>query len=478
MEVEMEIRLNNIGIVRDSTIKLDGLTVITGDNNSGKTTVGKALYSLLDGVIDIRLKNQRDRIAFIKKTLRRTRESMEIYRFLSPITRKREFKDYPILAEFLSTSFYRINLEGLDYEQFSKDLYKDLKKIQANDFFSEVLSKSRYIDSDELENAKELSRVQIAEAIIRLDKLFIELNKDETLFNYTRDCIDQTLQVEFSNQIQPIRKKVDDSHIQIYNENISYFDISIKENRIEKKENKYFSINPFENVFFIDDPFVLDGSIPNNTNMEYVEDYDSFIDDSRFASHNIKLRNYLKKIEQISFIEKTVIEEKYTSITEKINAILPGGFEFSEKGDFYIDKGKKLRVSNLATGSKMISILKILLKKGSLNDKTMLILDEPEAHLHPSWQNLFAEMIAILVKELKVTVLLTTHSSNFMLALDAYMRKYELYDVSHFYQTKKTKSGFVDYVCVDDNMDAIYQDFLKYFSEMKYLRSEYCKNEN
>ncbi len=87
-------------------------------------------------------------------------------------------------------------------------------------------------------------------------------------------------------------------------------------------------------------------------------------------------------------------------------------------------------------------------------------------------------MIAILVRELKVTVLLTTHSSNFMLALDAYMRKYELYDVSHFYQTKKTKTGFVDYACVDDDMDAIYQDFLKYFSEMKYLRSEYCKNDN
>lgn len=42
----MQIRLKNIGIVKDSTIVLDGLTVITGKNNSGKTTVGKTLYSL------------------------------------------------------------------------------------------------------------------------------------------------------------------------------------------------------------------------------------------------------------------------------------------------------------------------------------------------------------------------------------------------------------------------------------------------
>lgn len=478
MEVEMEIRLNNIGIVRDSTIKLDGLTVITGDNNSGKTTVGKALYSLLDAVTDIRLKNQRDRITFIKRILRRTRDSIDILRFISPAIRRKVFQDYPAMEAFLFMRFYGNDYDGMDYENFTKDLYKDLKKIKTNDFFAEIFSKSRYVDSDELESIKELSRLQIDDAISRFDKLFAELNKDETLFNYTRDCIDQTLQVEFSNQIQPIRKKVDESHIQIYNENISYFDIGIKENRIEKNENKYFSSNPFENVFFIDDPFVLDGTISDNRNMEYVEDYDSFIDDSRFNSHNKKLRAYLNRIDNISFLEKTAIEERYTSIIEKINAILPGSFVFSEKGDFYIDKGKKLRVSNLATGSKMISILKILLGKGALNDKTMLILDEPEAHLHPSWQNLFAEMIAILVKELKVTVLLTTHSSNFMLALDAFMRKYELYEVSHFYQTKKTKSGFVDYECVDDNMDVIYQDFLKYFSEMKYLRSEYCKNDN
>lgn len=474
----MEIRLNNIGIVRDSTIKLDGLTVITGDNNSGKTTVGKALYSLLDAVTDIRLKNQRDRVAYIRKTLRRTRDSMEFLRFISPAERRKAFQDYPIMENFFFLRFYNNIYDEIDYEKLSKDLYKELKKLKSNDFFSEVLSKSRYIESDEMETLKELSRVQITEALTRLDKLFDELNKDETLFNYTRDCIDQTLQVEFSNQIQPIRKKVEESYIQIYNKNISYFDICIKENRIEKNENKYFSSNPFDNVFFIDDPFVLDGTIPNNNNMEYVEDFDSFIDDSRFYSHNQKLRTYLKKMETISFFEKNSIEEKYKSITEKINTILPGGFVFSEKGDFYIDKGKKLKVSNLATGSKMISILKILLGKGALNNKTMLILDEPEAHLHPSWQNLLAEMIAILVKELNVSVLLTTHSSNFMLALDAYMRKYELYDVSHFYQTKKTRSGFVDYECVDNDMDMIYQDFLKYFSEMKYLRNEYCKNDN
>lgn len=52
----MEISLQNIGIVKNSQLTLNGLTVITGKNNSGKSTVGKALYSILDSVCNIQQK--------------------------------------------------------------------------------------------------------------------------------------------------------------------------------------------------------------------------------------------------------------------------------------------------------------------------------------------------------------------------------------------------------------------------------------
>ena len=52
----MKVRLKNIGIISDSTIEIKGLTVITGHNNSGKTTVGKVVYSLVDAVSDIEKK--------------------------------------------------------------------------------------------------------------------------------------------------------------------------------------------------------------------------------------------------------------------------------------------------------------------------------------------------------------------------------------------------------------------------------------
>ena len=57
----MQIKLDNIGIVKDSAIQLNGLTVITGKNNSGKTTVGKSLYAILDAVENIQIKARRDK---------------------------------------------------------------------------------------------------------------------------------------------------------------------------------------------------------------------------------------------------------------------------------------------------------------------------------------------------------------------------------------------------------------------------------
>ncbi|HIC78966.1 MAG TPA: ABC transporter ATP-binding protein, partial [Sulfurovum sp.] len=43
----MELQLKNIGMIKEANVKLDGLTVIAGENDTGKSTVGKALYSIL-----------------------------------------------------------------------------------------------------------------------------------------------------------------------------------------------------------------------------------------------------------------------------------------------------------------------------------------------------------------------------------------------------------------------------------------------
>ena len=87
----------------------------------------------------------------------------------------------------------------------------------------------------------------------------------------------------------------------------------------------------------------------------------------------------------------------------------------SGKGFTYQLEGsrKRLSIVNLSTGLKTFSIIKTLLLNGALETNGTLILDEPEIHLHPTWQLVYAEIIVLLQKEFDLSVVITTHSNFF-----------------------------------------------------------------
>ena len=42
----MKLRIKNFAKIEDADINIDGITVIAGENNTGKSTVGKIFFSL------------------------------------------------------------------------------------------------------------------------------------------------------------------------------------------------------------------------------------------------------------------------------------------------------------------------------------------------------------------------------------------------------------------------------------------------
>lgn len=485
----MQIRLKNIGIVKDSVISVNGLTVITGKNNSGKTTVGKALYSLLDAVSNIQAKARNDRASYISKSLDDIMEIMDGFRFFRyaadhdrRLTEEgNPLSQYPTLFTFILRN-YKLDLSLPELEDFAHKLYDELLSLDievlAEDTIMQNFLRRYVVRGSEVKGITDLISKQREKALSALSELFSTISKDPQLIDYTRESISQTLRVEFANQIQPVSVNVDSSTIELYNDDSLCFNITIRDNRVVNDGTPVFVSSPYKKVYLIDNPFVLDNS-PTFRRMvrRYTgPDNDSVLDLGRILTHEEKLRYTLRRKIQPTVLEQTVINASIEKIKQDIDAILPGTFEFSSEGEFYIQSGSKLRISNLATGSKMFSIMKILLEQGELGGSTMLILDEPEAHLHPAWQNLFAEVIVLLVRELGVNILLTTHSSNFVLALDAYMRKYSIEEKTNFYQTDFLEGGLIEYICANDNIGAIYQDFLEYLSEVKMLRNECIRN--
>lgn len=476
----MQIRLRNIGIIRDSTITLDGLTVITGKNNSGKTTVGKTLYALLEGTSFLRSRARADRNSYIRKQLN-TIEDILSERFFYPFSAdtKNLFAKQPILQGLISGDSRWLDLDRDELEQYAHSLAQELKDIASSpDQFSFDFQVDQHnLSTGALEKVtlsmKEPFMERVKDSLNLLEKLFADLQKDPDLVDYARESVNQTLRVEFSSQIQPVKTPDVTSEVTLSDNDASspYFHFSIVNNTIVNDGHPIFFSSPCKRVYMIDDPFILDTAPGRTIYREGASK--AFLDLSRIQPHNFKLRQRLRSASPVSVFEQTLLNESLQFIKAQIDQILPGTFEFSSSGDYYVQDGAKIRTVNLATGSKMFSILKILLEKGRLDKDTMLILDEPEAHLHPKWQNAFAEVIALLVKRLDVNILLTTHSPNFMLALDAYMRKYELNSRTNFYQTDPGEDGFVSYRCVNDDLGVIYDDFLQYLSQVKLLRDQY-----
>jgi len=484
----MEVKLKNIGIVKDSTISVKGLTVITGKNNSGKTTVGKALYSLLDAVSDIDAKARRDRAQYILKSLDEVKGSLDMLRFLGSLPDKDDepeythpLSKYPMLKLLLSMDgAYDIAMneaENFSYKLRAELLILDAEELSHNEYIKILVRRFIRRNDGKMDVASVISD-QRDKAVELLDELFIKLGKDLHLINYARESINQTLRNEFSNQIQPVSVDVDISQIEVFDENKQCFSVLVNNNKVVNDGTPVYLNTPYKKVYFIDNPFLWDdpGMIRRFLRNSLDSNADSLLNPGNIMSHCNKLRFTIRRKQQPTVLEQTVLDEDLENIKAKINAILPGTFEFSSDGDYYVYNGAKLKLTNLATGSKMFSVIKLLLEKGEIDNSTMLILDEPEAHLHPEWQNKFAEIIVLLVKELKVNILLTTHSSNFVLALDAYMRKYEIEDVTNFYQTDPLECGMVEYKCVNDNINTIYQDFLEYMSQVKMLRNNCIRN--
>lgn len=471
----MQIKLDNIGVIKDSTLALNGLTVITGKNNSGKTTVGKTLYSMLESVSNLKRKAQTDRDAYIQKQLEMVEDALtEKVIYWESDDTKEALSDYPAV--------YALLFDGIEewedsLEACAKKLYAELQNIDGG-LLKPFEHRRSYRN---LSYAKVPFDARRGAALTVLEQLFSALEKDKGLIDYARESLNQTLRIEFGGQIQPVRTPGVTSSVELSEEGVDgpvYFHFSVHNDSVVNNGTPVFFEAPFRRVYMIDDPFILDNPVGRTAPRGTVRgERDTILNPTRIQPHGYRLRQVLRNPSTVNVFEQTLLDSSLKSIRERIDNVVPGTFEFSSEGDYSIQNGTKIRISNLATGSKVFSIIKLLLEKGMLDSDTMLILDEPEAHLHPQWQNVFAEVITPLVKELGVNVLLTTHSPNFMLALDAYMRKHGINQRTNFYQTDTTQDGFVRYRCVNENIALIYDDFLQYLSMVKVLRNRYLYGE-
>ena len=197
----------------------------------------------------------------------------------------------------------------------------------------------------------------------------------------------------------------------------------------------------------------------NYSNTMFDKNYDSLLRGSRRPISPFHIKDLITKLETIQYPED-ILSITDNDLANKISNLINGNMLFDKKKkDFIFNKKQDIKIKSLntATGIKSFGIIQLLLYSDILNDRNLLIIDEPEIHLHPEWQVEYAKFIIELVKN-DITVLITSHSPYMIQALRFFSEKEEITEKTSYYLTEQEESDYGAIISdVSDELDRIFE---------------------
>lgn len=407
----MRLRVKNVGILSDSELEIKGITVVAGENNTGKSTFGKALYSVFSAL------NHLDRRV---EQVRRTGA-----------------------ASVALSTFSSVN--NLSSEEW---LHSVTGKLRRNKLTAGLIQEvADSCPEDLLEGREEF--VKRATDILTMDD---EIVKERLILN--------SFTGEFGSQVQNQLHRDEDSlvNLVIKDKPIS---VVIRNEAIE-------STSGIRNLDHV--PVYLDELSLHLTSDKY-RYVSRWIFDSQ---HNVNLYDLIGKglINDDNDGDSTVIQDILNDqmlkpVQDRLMEICHGSLRSVGKGIIkFVDDnmpGVSLDLKNVSAGLKTFLILQELIRNGSIGENGTVILDEPEIHLHPQWQVVLAEMIVLLQKAMGLHVLITSHSPYFISAIDVFAKKHDVIKNNRYYFSSRegnsvTVKNVTDEICVIyDSLAAPYQ---------------------
>lgn len=404
--------MKNIGKVAEADVEINGIAVVAGENGTGKSTVGKALYAAFNSMSNSQNKIDKMRRNSVERTLRKAYTGGP----LGPMSRHKRS------AGRISDFTDRV---------FSGECTRDELIDEIKEYYGKEIS--REIESDFTNGV-----AGVADQIIEI----MDISDDEVF----RAIATNRFQSEFNGQINSVfDDEIGSVGLQIKGSSTVF---SIAGDEVTEVHNR--RILRFR-AHYLDDPFLID-SLGGA--------YGSAFRPRTLLGHQEELRQDLIRAtvryddNESSPLDEIAMERHLKVLMDKVVSLCPGHFEKSGNHDrlIYLEKGfvRGLEPGNLSAGLKTFAIMKVLLKSGALDAGGTIILDEPEIHLHPAWQLAFAEIIVLLQKELGMHVLMSTHSPYFLNAIEVYSKKYGIDGLCSYYLAETCADGrsrFSDITC-------------------------------
>lgn len=430
----VRVKTEKFRAIGSANIIIDGITVVAGENGCGKSTLSKLLYYTYKAIsnYDLLVKNN------LFSSLQNILNFVEIFQQELVFS----LKDRSIKNEF------RREIYELRKSLYSSNFLED----EINSWIT-LIDKIEYLYSNYSDNNLNLFNEKTTNnnnrrLLQRLERILKEILDEDYQNNDIRESfskIKEALQDKFkeaagkiSNRpnslfVEELKRVFMDSKLPKKYEVYEYEDLIASLN----KSNLSISFS-IQNAIYIDTPIMIS-----------VEDHNEYWDDL----NNLLLDDTINHNNEISDIISSQIIKGDVENEDGI-------YIATDELKFKRQDGKTFNLLDVATGIKSFSILQLLLKNGKFDDKTLLIIDEPESNLHPQWIIEYARIIVLLNKKLGVKFFLASHNPDMVSAIRYLSEKEEVLDSVNFYLAEKVEGSFeYNYTFLGKNIDPIFESF-------------------
>jgi predicted ATPase len=416
----------NFRAINNADIIINGITVVAGENGCGKSTLSKLLYFLYKTISN-----------YDELVKKRLFESMtDVNRFFDIIQQdirvnsKDRYQRDELRKEFNDLRRGMLHSDDFFFEEESEKWVKFLLKIET-----------LYIES--LQNNSEKLNLNTTRFSYMIKDILKKDNLNNDIadsFAKIRDFIDD----KFKEAIGKVKSRPTTLFIDelksVFSDDVlpKKFEVREFDDLIVSLERNHLSI-PYSirNAIYIDTPMML--SVEDSHNSHW-DDLNQLL---------LEGGNSSNKFTQL--ISKEVIQGDIIADDDIYSA---------DEFKFKREDGSIFNLIDVATGIKAFSILQMLLKNNKLDDKTLLIIDEPESNLHPQWIIEYARIIVLLNKELGIKFFIATHNPDMVSAIRYISEKENNLTDVNFYLAEKVENKFkYNFRFLEKEIDPIFESF-------------------
>ena len=405
MQSNIKVVTENFRAIGHAAIQISGITVVAGENSSGKSTISKLLYYLFN-----------------------TTSNYEV-----------------LVKEELMQNF-------LDLFYFFNITYRTYINDDGN-INRKIIDKIKDLRSEETYKNLSLKEIELY-LITFIEELYAKLDIQNSRYNsYVNDILENQQEKGIEGLKYFVKEKIKQAENKIQKRPTSLF-IEKLLDLFEEKLPEIFEVSEDDEVIVslkkenLSLPFMVNKAIYIDTPMSIsVSNFDHWDELNKLLKEQGEVKSYQR--EMLSLISDNIHGEAEYNIDWPYS-------DFS----FTRSDGKSFDLNEVATGIKAFSIIQLLLKNGHIDNRTLLIIDEPESHLHPQWIVEYARMIVLLHKYIGVKFFLASHNPDMVSAIRYIAEKEGILSNVDYYLAEKTEEAYLyNYRALGSDIAPIFGSF-------------------